>query len=41
MIQFIEKVAELKEYRLDTLFLAVNIIDRYLARTNSSNRISC
>ena len=41
MIQFIEKVAELKEYKLDTLFLAVNIIDRYLVKANSSNRIVC
>ena len=41
MIKFIEKVAELKEYKLDTLFLAVNITDRYLVKTKPSNRIVC
>ena len=41
MIQFIEKVAELKEYKLDTLFLAVNITDRYLVKAKPSNRIVC
>ena len=41
MIKFIEKVAELKEYKLDTLFLAVNITDRYLVKAKLNDRIVC
>ena len=31
----------MKEYKLDTLFLAVNITDRYLAKANLNSRIVC
>ena len=41
LIQLIEKLVEIKEYRMDTLFLAVNLVDRYLSSVNPSKRISC
>ena len=41
LIQLIEKLVEIKEYRMDTLFLAVNLVDRYLGSVNPSKRISC
>ena len=31
----------MKEYKLDTLFLAVNITDRYLVKASIYNRIVC
>ena len=34
MVCLIERMHELKEYRLETLYLAVNIADRYLSRIN-------
>ena len=34
MVCLIEKMHSLKSYRLETLYLAVNIADRYLSRVN-------
>ena len=34
MVCLIERMHNLKEYRLETLYLAVNIADRYLSRIN-------
>ena len=31
MVQLIEQIHNMKNYRMETLFLAVNIADRYLA----------
>ena len=31
LIQLIEKLVEIKNYRMDTLFLAISLLDRFLA----------
>lgn len=31
LIQLIEKLVEIKNYRMDTLFLATSLLDRFLA----------
>ena len=31
LIQLIEKLVEIKEYRMDTLFLAISLLDKFLA----------
>ena len=41
MINLIEKLGEIKEYSIDTYFLAVNLLDRYLAKTNKNETVTC
>ena len=41
MIQLIEKLVEIKEYRIDTLYLAVSLLDRYLGTVELSERVPC
>ena len=31
LIQLVEKLVEIKNYRMDTLFLSINLLDRFLA----------
>ena len=41
IISLVEKLAELKNYKMDTLFLAVSILDRYLAKVDQNERAKC
>ena len=34
IISLVQKLAELKNYKMDTLFLAISIVDRYLAKVD-------
>ena len=41
LIHLIEKLVEIKEYRIETLFLAVNLLDSYLNKVKGDKRITC
>ena len=41
LVQLIEKLVELKEYRIETLFLAVSLMDSYLTKVKGDKRITC
>ena len=41
MVNLIEKLCEMKNYSIDTFFLAVSLLDRYLASGIQSKRVSC
>lgn len=41
MLNLIEKLGEIKEYSIDTFFLAVSLLDRYLANVATKERVSC
>ena len=41
MILLIERLGENKEYTIDTIFLAISLLDRYLAISEQSKRVSC
>ena len=41
MLNLIEKLGEIKEYSIDTFFLAVSLLDRYLANVAVEERVSC
>ena len=39
LIHLIQKLVEIKEYRIETLFVAVNLLDSYLKRVKGDERI--
>ena len=41
IISLVEKLAELKNYKMETLSLAVSIVDRYLAKVDKNERVKC
>ena len=41
MLSLIERLGEIKEYSIDTYFLAVSLLDRFLAKTNKDGRVTC
>ena len=41
MLNLIEKLGEIKEYTIDTFFLAVSLLDRYLAKADLEERVPC
>ena len=41
MLNLMEKLGEIKEYTIDTFFLAVSLLDRYLASTTPDKRVKC
>lgn len=41
MLNLMEKLGEIKEYTIDTFFLAVSLLDRYLASVTPSKRVKC
>ena len=41
MILLIERLGENKEYTIDTIFLAISLLDRYLAISEQGKRVSC
>ena len=41
MLNLMEKLGEIKEYTIDTFFLAVSLLDRYLATVTPTKRVKC
>ena len=41
IIHLIEKLAELKDYKIETLFLAVSLLDMYITTVKQENRVTC
>ena len=41
MIHLIESISEMRGYKVDTLFMSVSILDKYLATEDPSRRVSC
>ena len=41
MLNLMEKLGEIKEYTIDTFFLAVSLLDRYLACVTPEKRVKC
>lgn len=41
ILHLIEKLAELKDYKIETLFLAVSLFDMYTTTAKPENRITC
>ena len=41
MLNLMEKLGEIKEYSIDTFFLAVSLLDRYLAKVPADKRLPC
>ena len=41
MLNLMEKLGEIKEYTIDTFFLAVSLLDRYLASATPDKRVKC
>ena len=41
LIQLVEKLVEIKNYRMDTLFLSVNLLDRFLASMKPETKKLC
>ena len=41
LIQLIEKLVEIKNYRMDTLFLAISLLDRFLASMKPETKKLC